>query len=182
MSNTHDILSEIHSRLAPQCVRVEKMPNGLAFMLPLHSESPGPMIFGTATLDTYSPAPDTPIQLLSVEFILFQDLPTPSPEKTPFRLHELNIQALFGTLSINTNRQLCYRHTCTVNDYDSTQAAQLFELVSYEMLLFLSFYYDYIFICATDPERLTVDEYLQLVLSASDSDLRQSEKGGNTHA
>ena len=172
MSNTQDILAEIHSRLQPECSRIEKIPNGLAFLLPLHPERPQQKVFGTVKLEPYASAPDAPVQLLSVEWILFRDLPSPLPEQTSYRLHELNGMALFGTLRINTERQLCYRYTCTAGNYSPAETAELLELVCYEMLLFLNFYHDYLFICATDPERLTADEYLQQVLSAADPDLR----------
>ena len=169
MSNAQDILAEIHSRLVPECVRVEKMPNGLAFMLSLHPKFPDPKVFGTVTLDTRFPTSDLPVQMLCVEFIVFQELPSPLPEETPFRLHDLNTLALFGTLSVNKERQLCYRHTCTVNGYNSTQTAELFELLSYEMLLFLNSHYEYLLVCVTEPERLSPAEYLQYLASVAES-------------
>ena len=168
MSDTRDILAKIHASLQPECDRIETIPNGLAFMLPLNPEEPNQKVFGTVTLDTDLPTPDTPVQLLSVEFIVFQDLPAPLPKQTVSRLHELSAMALFGTVRVNKERQLCYRYICTVNDYDPPQTTQLFELICYEMLLFLNVHYDYLFICATEPEQLTADEYLQqMVLAAA---------------
>lgn len=167
MSNTNGILSEIHSRLRPECDRVEFLPKGLAFLLSIDPEQPDPKVFGTVTLDTCSPAPDAPIQLLTVEFLVFQDLPAPLPEQTLFRLHELSGMALFGTLMVNRERQLCYRYTCTVNEYDAPQTAQLFELICYEMLLFLNCHYEYLFLCATNPKQMTTGEYLQHLVSSA---------------
>lgn len=175
MSTKQDVLAEIHARLRPECDRIEAIPNGMAFMLPLHPEDPEPKVFGTVTLDTHLPAPDVPIHLLSVEFILFNDLPAPPPEQAAERLHDLGTTALFGTLRINREHQLCYRYTCTVNDYTAPQAAELFELVCYEMLLFLNCHYDYLFICATDPDRLTPEEYLLQLMSAADPDLQDQK-------
>ena len=171
MSTKQDILAEIHARLRRECDRIEAIPNGRAFMLSLHPESPEPKVFGTVTLDNHLPAPDTPIWLLSVEFIVFNDLPAPPPEQTAARLHDLSATALFGTLHINREHQLCYRYTCTINDYTASQAAELFELVCYEMLLFLNCHYDYLFICATDPDRSTTEEYLLHLKSAADPNL-----------
>ena len=183
MSKTQDILEEIHARLCPECDRIEEMPNGLAFLLSLRPESPRRKVFGTVTLDTYVPASNVSVQLLSVEFIVFRNLSSPLPEETCTRLHELSGMALFGTLRVNQRGQLCYRYTCMVNDYSPSQTAELFAFICYEMLLFLHIHYDYLLLCTTTPERLTTEEYLQYLASAAEPEQQEeTEREEEAHA
>ena len=176
MSHTQALLAELHARLQPECSRIERLPNGLALLLPLHPERPRQQVFGTVKLEPYAPAPDTLIELLTVEWILFRDLPAPLPEQTIFRLHELSGLALFGRFYINAERQLCCRYTCTAGSRPPAETAELVELVCYEMLLFLNIHHDYLFLCVTAPEHLTAEEYLQRLSSAAEPEPPGSER------
>lgn len=79
-------------------------------------------------------------------------------------LAELNQLALFGTVTLNENGQLCYGARFPVNGDDPEHEAERFSFVMCEMRSFLDVFYPYLLRLGVKPQQSSLQSYLEQIL------------------
>lgn len=107
--------------------------------------------------------------IMDMNLILIQNEELKFQKKLQRKLFVLNQISDYGQFLVNENGQICMNYRYPVLK-QMEYVERTTEYVCREMFSFLDGIYPYLLVAATDPDKMTLDEYLTLVKEAEKSD------------
>lgn len=80
------------------------------------------------------------------------------------KIMELNQAATFGHLGMDEQGLVFYQYRLPIVGHNLKLAREAFEFVLYEMVTFLDAFYAYLLVMINQPDKLTLNRYMKLML------------------